>query len=106
MNFMGPYILAMREQAPKMFMELRRSGKLEQFARERALEGNALAEQMLARRPKDAHGQPSMADEREVEEIVLAQMLEFEPEGKAENPEPPDDLPHVPTTPSRARTSP
>jgi hypothetical protein len=34
MDFQFPYLLAMRERAPKMFMELRRSGKLAPFFQE------------------------------------------------------------------------
>jgi hypothetical protein len=35
-EFKEPYLLAMREQNPEMFMQLRRSGQLDQHLRERS----------------------------------------------------------------------
>jgi hypothetical protein len=95
-EFETPYLMAMRQQTPRMFMELRRSGKLDQHLQEKSVEAHSLLRELLANKPRDSHGWPAPADEREAEEIVRAQLLEFPPEGKPERPEPPDDLPHVP----------
>jgi hypothetical protein len=83
-------------------MELRRSGKLDQYVHQECVKAYAMVEQMLARRRKDSQGRPSMADEREAEEIVLAQFLEFPEEARPDRPEPPDDLPHGRMQGSRA----
>ncbi len=40
MEFMGLYMLAMRECAPKMFNRLRRTGALEAFAKKKAIEAS------------------------------------------------------------------
>ena len=93
MDFQYPYLLAMREQAPKMFMELRRSGKMNQFLQDKGEEANRLLAELLANKPKDKYGLYSLVDEREAEEIVGAQLIEFPVPEKDQNPEPPDDLP-------------
>jgi hypothetical protein len=93
-EFKVPYVLAMREHAPKMFMELRRLGKLDQFVQEKSAEAHSLLRELLARRPRDSYGHHSPADEREAEEIVRAHLIEFPQEKKPDRLEPPDDLPH------------
>ena len=49
MNFTEPYLLAMREQAPKMYMELRRHGRLDQHLKMKSHEAQAMFESLLAR---------------------------------------------------------
>ena len=95
MEFKGPYLFAMREQDPQMFMELRRSGKLEEFLQQKGHEALSLKGQFLANAPKDAQGRYSPAAEREAEERVRAQLIEFPIPEKDQRPEPPDDLPIV-----------
>jgi hypothetical protein len=53
-RFKGTYLLAMREQAPKMFMELRRSGKLDQHLQEKSTEAHQMLRELLAQKPTDA----------------------------------------------------
>jgi len=105
MEFKGPYLFSMREQAPKMFMELRRSGKLDQHLQEKSEEAHRLLEELLKGKPKDSHGLYDPADKREAEEIVRHQLIEFPTPEKDQNPEPPDDLPTAPMHGSRERTS-
>lgn len=93
MEFKIPYVMAMREQAPKMFMEMRRAGTLEQHLQDKSNQAHALLAEMLANAPKGPHGQPTMQAEREAEEIVRATLIEFPPPEKTDRPEPPDDLP-------------
>ena len=64
MDFQIPYVMAMREQAPKMFMALTRAGELQEHAREKSVEAHRLLEELLA-------------DEREAEEIVRGMLIEF-----------------------------
>ena len=62
--------MAMREQAPEMFKELTRSGTLDQFVEEKCREAAELRDSMM---PEN----PTMAEKREVAEIVRAQLIEF-----------------------------
>ena len=105
MEFKGPYLFAMREQAPKMFMELRRSGKLDEFLQQKGHEALHLKAELLANKPKDKSGNYSPADERGAEEVVRSQLIEFPKPEREQNPEPPDDLPTAPMRASRASTS-
>jgi hypothetical protein len=94
MDFKVPYLLAMREQAPKMFMELRRSGRLEQFLQQKSHEAHQLLREILAKHQQNEP--PSLQQKREAEEQVFGLMIEFLPEQKPEFPEPPEDLPGHP----------
>lgn len=91
MDFKTPYLLAMREQAPKLFMELRKSGRLDQFLQQKAIEASRLKDEILKGKKN-----PSLQDERTAEEIVFSQMIEFSPEGFQPSLEPPEDLPTHP----------
>lgn len=78
MEFKGPYLLAMRERAPKMFVELCRGGQLDQHVQEKSLEAHTLLNQLLASEPKGIDGLPKDPQAlRLAEEIVLGQMLDF-----------------------------
>jgi hypothetical protein len=77
MEFKAPYLFAMREQAPKMFNELRRSGKMDQHLQEKSEEAHRLLAELLADKPKNKHGLYNLADEREAEEFVRSQLIEF-----------------------------
>src|SRR6185437_8735946 len=70
-DFELPYLLAMREQAPKMFKALTRAGKLKQHARQKSAEAHELLRQILAGDPN-----PSLATQRQAEEIVFATLIE------------------------------
>lgn len=95
MDFKTPYLLAMRDQAPKMFMELRRSGQLEMALQEKSREAHQLLDLLLEKRPNQ-NEPPSLQQEREAEEQVFSQLIEFPPEVRPEFPEPPEDLPSHP----------
>jgi hypothetical protein len=88
-----------------MFMELRRSEKLDAFLQQKSAEAHRLLEELLAHKPKNQWGNYSPADEREAEEIVRNQLIEFSQPEKDQNPEPPDDLPTDRMRASRERTS-
>ena len=103
MNFMGPYLQAMRQRAPGMFNELAKAGKLETFAHDRSLEAHALLHQLLGPEPKGVDGLPKDPQAlRLAEERVMGEMLDFPVPEKDQHPEPPDDLPQPR---SRAGTS-
>jgi hypothetical protein len=91
MEFKGTYLLAMREQAPKMFMELRRSGKLDQHLQEKSTEAHQMLRELLAQKPRTARGDPYVSDQHWAEEIVRATLIEFKE--RARNPEPSHNLP-------------
>lgn len=94
MEFKLPYAQAMRQQAPKMFNQLCRSGQFEAHLQAKSHEAHAMLKEILAQAPLDKYGKPTMQAEREAEEQVFAAMLDFPPEQKQlrERPEPPDDL--------------
>jgi hypothetical protein len=75
MEFKEPYLLAMRERAPRLFMELRRSGQLDQHLQQKSEEAHAMLKGILSR-----HQHPSLPQKREAEEIVRAALIEFPPE--------------------------
>lgn len=93
MEFKTPYLLAMREQAPKMFQELVRSGKMDAHLQAKALEAKRMLQGLLAGAPKDEDGRPQMEAERAAEEVVRATLIEFPTPPDPDRLEPPDDLP-------------
>lgn len=95
---------AMRERAPKMFVELCRSGGLDEHVQEKGQEAHELLQQLLASEPRGVDGLPKdVQAERLAEERVLAQMLDFPDEGRAETPESPKNVEAPPSTASRLR---
>src|SRR4051812_21954939 len=98
MEFKSQYLQAMRDNAPKLLAELHRHGRLEQHLQQKSAEAHAMLRDLLKKHPD-----PSLAQQRQAEEIVRQTLIEFPPEKPdPENAEPPDDLP-VPR--SKARTS-
>ena len=92
MNFKAPYVFAMREHAPKMFVELCTSDRPDQHLQEKSVEAHALLEQLLAPEPKGVDGLPKDPQALQLaEERVLAQMLESPPPDRLENIEPHDE---------------
>jgi hypothetical protein len=99
-HFKGQYLMAMRQRAPKMFVELCKSGQLDHHVREKSVEAHALLDQLLANEPKDVAGLPKdLQASRIAEEMVMAQMLDFAPSDTSELAE------DLPAPRSAARTS-
>jgi hypothetical protein len=69
MDFKARYIQGMRNKAPKLFMELRRKGLMDQFLQERSVEAHRLLGEIK--------NGDNLASEREAEEQVSAVMLDF-----------------------------
>jgi len=94
MEFKLPYVQAMREKAPRMFMEMRRAGTLDQHLQDKSLEAHRMLTEMLARAPKDQYGDPTMQARREAEETVRATLIEFPAEEtkRESRQQPPDAL--------------
>ena len=74
MEFKEPYLLAMRESAPEMFMQLRKSGQLEQHLQEKSVQAHQLLRELLSHSPN-----PSLPERREAEEQVRATLIDFPP---------------------------
>ena len=90
MEFKLAYLNAMRDQAPKMFNELRRTGALDAFVQEKGEEAMRLRADLLANEPKDPNGlAKNIAAQRLAEEIVFKQLIEFPPDDE------PDDEPEI-----------
>ena len=103
MDFKGPYLNAMRDNDPGLFMALRRNGTLDQFVQEKAVEAYNYLDEMLANEPKGPSGLPLDGQaSRLAQERVMAQMLDFPQPLSEQTPEPPDDLP---TPKSRVTTT-
>lgn len=78
MEFKGPYLAAMREQAPAMFNELRKSGKMDEHLQEKATQARTMFQDLTAKLDKLPSGYPR--DEQaasEAERQVLETLIEF-----------------------------
>ena len=83
MDFKTPYLLAMQDQAPKMFNELRKTGALSGFVAAKSAEAHKMLDEATADLPKTPSGavaSPQLA--REAEEKVLSTLIEFPSEGR------------------------
>lgn len=74
------YLTAMRDQNPKEFQRLSKSGEAEQLAVLKTREASRLFHALTSGMPRDSHGNLPLNVEREMQERVSAQMLEFPPE--------------------------
>ena len=88
MEFKLPYLLAMRDQAPKMFNRLRRTGAMDAHLQEKSIEAHALFDGLTANAPKLDNGLPELPYRAQAERAVLETLIEFPSEG----PEPSDPL--------------
>lgn len=92
MEFKGPYLQAMREQAPKMFNRLRRTGALDAHLQKKTEEAHRLFDDLTAKAPKLPSGYPREPWARDAERQVLETLIEF----PSDNPEPKDPLAKLP----------
>ncbi len=88
MEFKLPYLLAMREQAPKMFNRLRKTGALDAHVQKKSEEAHALLDYLTKDAPKLPGGLPEQPYLRQAQNQVLEQLIEFQ----SEKPEPSDPL--------------
>ncbi len=88
MEFKLPYLLAMREQAPKMFNQLRRTGALDAHVKPKSKEAHRLFADLTADAPTLPSGYPKEPWAREAEQQVFATLIEFQ----SEKPEASDPL--------------
>ena len=88
MNFKYPYLLAMREQAPKMFNQLRRTGALDAFVNKKSREAKELLDYLTKNAPKEPNGLPEQPYLSRAESQVFETLIEF----PSEAPEPSDPL--------------
>ena len=77
MEFRLPYLQAMRQQAPKLFNQLSREGKLMAYVDEKAAEASRLFHELTANAPKEQGGYPKEPEASEAIEQVMAVMLDF-----------------------------
>lgn len=77
MEFKMSYMQAMRQQAPKLFNQLNREGKLTAYVDEKAAEASRLFHELTANAPKEAGGYPKEPEASEAIEQVMAIMLDF-----------------------------
>jgi len=104
MEFKPIYLQALRENDPKLFNQMVRSGQMDGHLQEKSLEAHRLLAEQLASEPKLANGEPKDQNAaRAAEERVLAQMLDFPQRESPDRLEPNDDL-YPPTQRSEAQT--
>lgn len=77
MEFKGPYLQAMRDQAPKMFNRLRRTGALNAHLKQKSQEAQRLFSDLTKDVPKLPSGYPQDPEAREAEQLVFATLIEF-----------------------------
>jgi hypothetical protein len=77
MEFRLSYLQAMRQQAPKLFNQLNREGKLQAYLDEKAAEASRLFHELTANAPKEQGGYPKEPEASEAIEQVMAVMLDF-----------------------------
>ena len=101
MEFSLPYQLAMRDQAPKMFNRLRRTGALSAHLKAKSAEAHQMYEELAKDKPKLPSGLVKGASNRQqIEEQVFAALIEFPPEEMKPGSGPPEpNLDEIPTTP-------
>lgn len=93
MEFVSAYLGAMRERAPKMFNQLRRSGALDAHVHQKAEEARRLFNELTADAPKLPNGLPKASYRVAAEQQVMETLIEF----PSENEEPRDLLGRDPT---------
>ena len=101
MEFSLPYQLAMREQAPKMFNRLRRTGALSAHLKAKSAEARRMYEELATGKPRLPSGLVEGAsNRRQIEELVFAALIEFPPEEMRPGSGPPEpNLDEIQTTP-------
>jgi hypothetical protein len=77
MEFKVPYLTTMREQAPGMFNQLQRAGKLEAHVQAKPEEASRMFDDLTRNAPKLPNGLPENPDRREAERTVLETLIEF-----------------------------
>ncbi len=77
MEFRLQYLQAMRQQAPKLFNQLNREGKLMALADEKAKEAAALFAELTKDAPKERGGYPKEPFASEAQEAVLQTLIDF-----------------------------
>ena len=80
MDFKAPYVMAMSEQAPKMFMRLRRTGALDKHLQDKSIEAHRMYDELTVNAPKLASGQPAMPYHQIAERQVMETLIEFPPD--------------------------
>lgn len=78
MQIKEAYVLAMREQAPRMFNELSRTGALQAHLQAKAVEASEMFDRITANLAKSSNGiVQDTAARHEAERQVLAALIEF-----------------------------
>ncbi len=104
MEFSLAYQLAMREQAPRMFNRLRRTGALGAHVKAKSADARQMYDELAKDKPKLPNGQVrSASDLQQIEEQVFAALIEFPPEEMKPGSGPPE--PNLDEIPTRATTS-
>jgi len=78
MEFKEPYLLAMRDRAPKMFNRLRRTGAMNAHLQAKSLEAHRMYEELAKGKERLPSGLVRSASSRQqIEEQVFAALIEL-----------------------------
>lgn len=77
MEFRLQYLQAMRQQAPKLFNQLNREGKLLPLAEEKAKEASDLFAELTKDAPKEQGGYPKEPWASQAQEAVMQTLIDF-----------------------------
>lgn len=77
MEFKLQYLQAMRQQAPKLFNQLSREGKLQALAEEKAQQASALFAELTKDAPKEKGGYPMEPFASQAAEAVMQTLIDF-----------------------------
>lgn len=89
LNFRTAYLQAMREQAPAMFNELRRSGAMETHLNRKAAEAQAMFRELTEGKPTLPSGAlANPQDAQQATEQVFATLITFPPPNSAPEADP------------------
>ena len=80
MLFKTPYLEAMREQAPRMYNRLIRTGKMDAHLDEKSGEAHRMLEELTKDAPKLPNGLPENPYLIQAEQLVLETLIEFPPD--------------------------
>ena len=82
MEFKIPYLLAMRDQAPKMFNRLRRTGAMSAHLQAKSLEAHRMYEDLAKGQERLPGGKVvrSASTRQQIKEQVFAALIEFPPD--------------------------
>ena len=80
MEFKGPYLMAMQEQAPKLFRGLRKTGQMDAHLQAKSAEAHQMLDELTKDAPRLKSGLPEEPYLTQAKHVVLETLVGFPPE--------------------------